>query len=292
MRALPIVLIVVGIGLLGTAGYLWFTAERGYQQSKETYEKIDSFAKTEGVDGTGPALPTVDFQGLANINPDVVGWIYIPNSYVNYPVVKGTDNEHYLKTLFDGTPNPSGSIFMDMDDAAPGLQNGQTTIYGHHMRDGQMFNFVDKANQDQSVFDGIHTVYYITRDATYTLKPLFTARVAPNQTEVRTPDPQGGVPAYLQKLFSDAHSKASDVSQRMQAATKVVSLVTCNYDLDVKERSVLVCTLEGTYPAGSTQASSETASAASASAAVTGTNSAESSAVAEAGSGTAVSAKG
>lgn len=49
----------------------------------------------------------------------------------------------------------------------------QTTIYGHHMNDGSMFNVISDTT-DQATFDSMEYVYYITRDATYKLRPLAT----------------------------------------------------------------------------------------------------------------------
>ena len=78
------------------------------------------------------------FAELSVINPNVVGWIYIPATDVNYPVVIGPDNEYYLRRTFRGEYNRAGSIFMDYrverDFTTP-----LTTLYGHNMRDGSMF---------------------------------------------------------------------------------------------------------------------------------------------------------
>ena len=49
----------------------------------------------------------------------------------------------------------------------------QTTLYGHHMNDGAMFEPID-ASMDQKVFDTFKKVYYITPEMTYVLKPMFT----------------------------------------------------------------------------------------------------------------------
>ena len=72
---------------------------------------------------------------LADINPDYVGWISIPETEINYPVVQ-RDNSHYLYYDFYDERDSHGTIFLD--------ENRQVTdevilIHGHHMKDGTMF---------------------------------------------------------------------------------------------------------------------------------------------------------
>lgn len=83
--------------------------------------------------------PEVDFETLQSINPDVIGWIYIEGTKINYPVVQGTDNDRYLSVMADGTRNAAGSIFMDYRNE-PDFSDRHTVIYGHNMRNGTMFH--------------------------------------------------------------------------------------------------------------------------------------------------------
>jgi len=76
---------------------------------------------------------------LVDINPDFVGWIYISGTRVDYPVVRGSDNEAYLYTTFRGESNAAGSIFMDYR-ALGDFSTPVTILYGHNMRDGSMFS--------------------------------------------------------------------------------------------------------------------------------------------------------
>lgn len=253
------VLIVLGVALLLVAGGLFIYTQLGYNQARESYGALDRYAvaDTAATDELA-GLPRIDFGALAAINPDIVGWIYCPNNELNYPVVQTDDNDTYLHTLFDGTDNATGAIFMDKDDTAPGCVDQQTTLYGHHMLSGMMFNFVDVAEHDQATFDAIGTVYYFTRDATYVFEPLFTTRVAPDELQVRAPSPEGGLASYLQGLYATATSHAEDAPDRISTVEKVLTLVTCNYDLSEKQRSVLLLGLADTLPASTTTASATT----------------------------------
>ena len=88
-------------------------------------------------------LPEIDFEGLRAINGDVVAWIQIPGIGVDYPVVQGKDNEHYLHYTFDGKTNKEGSIFLDYRNRAD-FTDSKVIIYGHNMKDGSMFSNLKK----------------------------------------------------------------------------------------------------------------------------------------------------
>ena len=238
----PILLIIIGIGLIVAAAAIFINAQIGYKQASDSYQKIEKQYVTEK-DASG--VPTIDFAALAQTNPDIVGWIYAPGTNINYPVVQTKDNKKYLNTLFDGTANASGAIFLDCDDTAPGLVDQQTTIYGHHMNDGSMFNIISDTT-DQSKFDAIECVYYITRDATYKLKPLATKVVEDSYSKARTPNFSGdaSLTDYLGEILDGASAKASDAKDRVASATKVVTLVTCRSLSLSNTRAIMVLTPE------------------------------------------------
>ena len=85
----------------------------------------------------------VDFDALLKVNPDVIGWIYCPDTVINYPVLHGETNDTYLHHSYDGTYNSSGSIFTDARNS-PGFVDPLTIVYGHHMASGAMFATLDQ----------------------------------------------------------------------------------------------------------------------------------------------------
>lgn len=241
------VLIVVGVALLLVAGGLFVSAQLGYRQAQETYAELQQYAVSSD---SGDGVPDVDFDALAAINPDIVGWIYIPDTVVNYPVVQTDDNTTYLDLLFDRSGNGSGTIFMDMDDAAPGMVDQQTTIYGHHMYDGSMLKVIDNTT-DQAEFDKIQHVYYITRDTTYVLTPLLTAQVEDTFVDARKTDFTGegeSLQGYLEEMQTLARAQASDATERIGQITDddhVLSLVTCAGEIIPRTtRAVMVLTVD------------------------------------------------
>lgn len=238
-------LIVIGVCLIAAAGGIYIKAQLGYKEASDSYQKIEKQAVSDSAasDGDVSGAPIVDFDTLAQTNPDVVGWIYVPGTAINYPVVQTDNNTKYLSTLFDGTANPVGAIFLDCDDEAPGMVDQQTTLYGHHMRDNSMFHFIaDSA--DQSVFDGVEYAFYVTRDGAYKFKPLLTKVVEDSYRKARTPNFEGGdgLKAYLSEMIDGASAVASDAESRAAKADKVLTLITCSPSALRNKRAVMILT--------------------------------------------------
>lgn len=80
----------------------------------------------------------VDFKALKEINSDVVGWLEVPGTNVNYSVVKSTNNDYYLTHNFNKEYNSSGWIFADYNNKFDGTDKN-IVIYGHNVRDNSMF---------------------------------------------------------------------------------------------------------------------------------------------------------
>lgn len=83
-------------------------------------------------------LMQIDLAALREINPDIVGWILIPDTEINYPLLQGEDNDYYLNRTWRGHKNSVGSIFIEHQNSAD-LMDDNTLIYGHNMNDGSMF---------------------------------------------------------------------------------------------------------------------------------------------------------
>lgn len=84
-------------------------------------------------DDTDIVLPSVDFETLRENGPDIIGWLSLPDTVLNYPVTQTDNNEYYLNHLYDGTYNKVGCLFADYENRAD-FSDRNTIIYGHNMR--------------------------------------------------------------------------------------------------------------------------------------------------------------
>lgn len=237
------VLIVVGIALLAVAGGIWlYNQYRYHEQDVETAKLATYVSDPDPSAGDGgDAAPQVDWAGLKAINGDVVAWVQIPGTVVNYPVYQASDNEYYLHHNAEGATTVGGQVFLDCDSTAPGLVDAQSVLYGHHLRNGAMFQPISKMDQ-QDVFDSMPTVWYLTERRPYELEPLLLYYTTPDDSSVRTFTFQSedDFHRYLADRLSRAVTKRQDAERIIAGASHVLTLSTCNY-YDGYGRTELVC---------------------------------------------------
>lgn len=102
----------------------------------------------------------VDFEALTKEkNKDVCAWIYIPDTLIDYPVLRHqTDDNYYLDYNLDGSKGYPGCIYMQTMNS-PRFTDKYTVLYGHNMKNGSMFGNLHKF-EDEEFFNS-HPYFYI-----------------------------------------------------------------------------------------------------------------------------------
>ena len=235
---LSTILLIVGIALLIAAAIMFGKTQVDYYAQDVINQELAAYTT---VPEKKDEAPVVDWAGLKAVNSQVVGWIQIPGSQINYPVYQTTDNEYYLHTNAKGEWSIGGQIFMDYENNPNGLIDQQTILYGHHMRNGSMFQFIGALN-DQSTFNKVETIWYVTPTQTYELEPVFTYHTDEDDDEVRQFNftSVDEFRSYLKDRLSRAVSSRSDAAEVISRAEHVLTLFTCNYT-DQYGRTMLIC---------------------------------------------------
>ena len=227
---------MVGLVTIGIAAYMYMNTQAEYEVGNQEYASlVEEAVEQDQVSGT----PTVDFAALTSQNPEIVGWVQIPNTPVNYPVAQHSDNDWYLEHTFLGQYNLAGSVFMDCRSSSA-LTDRVTVIYGHHLKNGAMFARVADYSE-HSEFDTVREVYYVTADGTlHTLQPLCSLVVSGYDTDVLQFDfaDDASFQAYVESLIS--RSSASVAGATSAGVSHIYILSTCSYATD-NERTMLVC---------------------------------------------------
>lgn len=106
----------------------------------------------------------VDFEGLWDVNPEIVGWIYFEAAEINYPVLYSGDDEKYLRATYDGKYQTAGSIFLEGRNNSD-FSDMHTLIYGHNMRDLTMFGQLKFYKTDADYYDNHQYFQVIYKNA-------------------------------------------------------------------------------------------------------------------------------
>lgn len=112
-----------------------------------------------------PALRE-NIEALREINEDIVAYIRIDGTVIDYPVVQGADNSYYLTHAYDGSESARGAVFWDAS-LPGGVLTQHTVLHAHNNKDGSMFSdlelFKDGEFFEEHRYIDLETGYYNTR---------------------------------------------------------------------------------------------------------------------------------
>lgn len=170
---------------------------------------------------------TVDFDMLLQKCPDVIAWLYCPDTVINYPVVQSDDNQYYLSRLMDGSHNTAGTLFADYR-CSPDFSDQHTVIYGHNMKNNTMFGTLPEYGK-QEYYEAHPVWYLITPEQNYKIT-LFAGYVTPSDSVVygfeKTKEEQNRIlnEAFEKTMFSaDVDIKEDDC---------ILIFSTCSYEYE------------------------------------------------------------
>lgn len=256
-KAIYIVLLVFFTGLLCYSAWELLDIFGSYQEGRDSYQDLEQYItfeepapteeptqpvspETEPVEGAtedtqpeateGPDLsgwPQVDFEHLSQINPDVVGWIYIENTNINYPIVQGKNNDYYLRRLFDGTYNSAGCIFLDAA-CEPYFTGNHSIIYGHNMKDQSMFAHL--MNYKSQSFSEEHAEGLLLTPTAYYRIKFFSGYVSDNWSDAWELDFWDiSFDEWLENIRKRSYFKAEELPGE---GDRILTLSTCSYEFD------------------------------------------------------------
>lgn len=134
------ILLMLALLFLGFA--VW--EELPYLQNQRKMDNLREKHTEEEPDQQDPHIERkIDFEELKQINEDIVGWIYIPETPIDYPIVQNNYDDEYLSKDYTGTYSIVGSIFMRTSVKAD-FTGQHTILYGHNLVDNQMFGWLSE----------------------------------------------------------------------------------------------------------------------------------------------------
>ncbi|GLC82416.1 class B sortase [Lacrimispora brassicae] len=236
---LAFIFLAVGAGMLYSDFQTRNRAEQQYESlaelARETTAPETEASTTEAETSAAYASP-IDFEKLKKINPDIVGWIRIEGTAIDYPIVQTDNNETYLDTDFEGKKSVAGAIYLDYE-SEPDFSGRHNIIYGHHMKNGTMFKDIIKY-KDESFFKEHQDIFIYTPEREYHLRPvtaLYTDASAIRRKTVF--ETEESFQAYVEEM-----TKQGRFLQKPEEPVKQLwSFVTCSYEFNDARTILYAC---------------------------------------------------
>lgn len=178
------------------------------------------------------AVPAPTFEDLRKINSDIVGWVSVPGTVIDYPVLQSDRDapEYYLKRNYLKKYSGHGSIFLSADCDAEKGRN--LVLYGHSMNDGQMFAALLKYDLDAYLASPVVGFDTAEQKSQWKIISIFKTNTLPEQGEVFhfTRTDFSSDADYMNYVYQLRIRSIVDAPVDFRADDRIVTLSTCSYE--------------------------------------------------------------
>ena len=183
------------------------------------------------------------FEALYLRNPDIAGWVKIPDTKLDYAVMQAEDNDKYHRTDIDLKPNDWGIPYVDfrVDQSKPSYN---TVIYGHNMGDGTMFGYL-QAYKKLSYYQQHPLISYnsVYRKDMYKIFAVVVCKADDPDFDYHNfidSDDDAAKNEYIEKIMERSIIKTTvDV----KATDRLLTLSTCDYTFRDPDTNKLIARL-------------------------------------------------
>ena len=228
---------VIFIAMFIFSAYKLVTIYVDYSKGDEIYEESeDSYFEVPQNNTDKDKDFKLDIDKLQKTNKDALGWIYIEDTPVSYPLLQTDNNQYYLKRTYNNVHSAFGSIFIDYRSSAD-LNDKNTLIYGHNTKNGSMFGSLKKYKKEEYLRNHPY-IYIVYKDKTYKYQ-IFTAFTALTSNRVYTLDFESAADFrdWIRYVHSQSEVKVPDI--KPTGKEKIITLSTCTSRRD-DERFVVL----------------------------------------------------
>ena len=190
--------------------------------------------ETEPPEETAPEVNEFIVEMQNEVNGDIVGWLTVPGTHIDYPLVISDDNDFYLLRNINKEPAKAGSLFLDFR-CGGGFTGFNTVIYGHNMKNRSMFGDL-RMFAETDFFNTNSSGTLIAADRSYTLEIFAYMVVREDDTIIY--DPYANREEFFEYIKQNARQHREPSSTE-----NIATLSTCAYEFDGARIVVLAAML-------------------------------------------------
>ena len=171
------------------------------------------------------SINDINFDELKATNSDVVLWIMVDGTNINYPVVQTNNNDYYLKHNILKRYSTDGWVFLDFRNS---LNNDRNTIfYGHNLLNKTSFGSISKMFTKNYLNNSNHQIYVIDNDNIYIYKvfSIYYSQPVTDYLQVEFYDEE-----YLNFLNNLKNKSKFKFNEELTINDKIITLSTCTDD--------------------------------------------------------------
>lgn len=225
--------LLVCLAALGWMLAPYFHAERGMDDL--------SIAVTQDVEGED--LPVIDWDKLQRENPDACGWIVVPGTGIDYPIVAAPqdDPDYYLHRDLEGNESVAGVPYLDAA-CERDWSSKLSAVYGHHLINNGMFSPLAKYS-NESFFNKHRTIYLLTPQESMLLTVVAANVVDADVEKLRLKfaddDNNSDFHKYWRQLLKESEVVADNAPK---APDQAFCFMTCSYETS-NSRTLIMSTI-------------------------------------------------
>ena len=221
-----VILILILVGILIFSGIKIFNWFLNNKENNEIKENILSYVEEiENDENDKKTEYSIDFDSLKEINSDIVGFLKVNNTNIEYAVVKTNNNGFYLNHNFEKKQNLGGWIFADYNNKFDDTDYN-IIIYGHNIKDGSMFGTLKNTFKEEWYKNEDNKyITFITENGTrkYEVFSIYEEKASdyPIQTKFSNDS------EYLEFIKNLKEKSIYEFNADVSATTEIITLSTC-----------------------------------------------------------------
>lgn len=231
------IITIVSLGVFIYAAYNLGDILIDYYKNRQLMDEMQGLYYEADDEGTPEGSIRPGFEPLLELNEDVVGWITIDGTRIDYPILQAEDNFHYLTRNFYHEESRAGSIYLDYRNDIRLENEKNVVLYGHRMRDGSMFENLTKY-LDKEFFDTHRTIQFDTLYESYEGEIFAVYHTLTSFNYIQTAfDNNEEFGELLDEIYATTlHTTDVEVTED----DMILTLSTCDYKLDPEEGRLVV----------------------------------------------------